>query len=274
MNIITGYRSEAHITAQMDRDINRGIFGDGAYVANLANGDTLQAFVQSANIIAIGAGLIIGQGCVGEIPHGTNEAVTIQNGTQGMQRRDLITAYYERASGTGIENMRLRVLTGTPAVSNPTRPSYSSGDIVDGTNGRDFLLYEVFIDGVSIDRVERLAPVIDTMTDMSSQIHDLEDEINGVKLIRRSLPFTIDYEAGTPGTRGARATLTSDYRATMGRSDLAIVGMYVDDFQASTNMQIELHTNGYIIYATAYRASTAAANSVTATAVITFMQTS
>lgn len=274
MNIITGYKGEAHITAQMDRDINRGIFGDGAYVANLANGDTLQAFIQNANTIALGAGMIIGQGCVGEIPHGTNEAVTIQNGDQGMLRRDLITAYYTRVPGTGVESMALRVITGTPAASNPVRPGYSSGDIVGGTNARDFLLYEVFINGLTIERVERIAPVIGTMTDMSSQIGSLEDEVDGVKLIRRSFPFTIDYDAGTPGTRGARVTLTADYRETMGRSDLAIVGMLLTDFTASSNMHIELHSNGYIIYATAYRASAAAANSVTATAEVTFMQVS
>lgn len=274
MNIITGYKGEAHITAQMDRDINRGIFGDGAYVANLANGDTLQAFIQNANTIALGAGMIIGQGCVGEIPHGTNEALTIQNGDQGMLRRDLITAYYTRVPGTGVESMALRVITGTPAASNPVRPGYSSGDIVGGTNARDFLLYEVFINGLTIERVERIAPVIGTMTDMSSQIDSLEGEVDGVKLIRRAFPFTIDYDAGTPGTRGARVTLTADYRETMGRSDLAIVGMLLTDFTASSNMHIELHSNGYIIYATAYRASAAAASSVTATAEVTFMQVS
>lgn len=274
MNIITGYKGEAHITAQMDRDINRGIFGDGAYVANLANGDTLQAFIQNANTIALGAGMIIGQGCIGEIPHGTNEAVTIQNGDQGLQRRDLITAYYKRASGTGVESMELRVIKGTPAVSNPVRPAYSGGNIVNGNNGRDFLLYEVWINGLTIERVERIAPVIGTMTDMNEQIESLESEIDGAKLIRRSFPFTIDYDAGTPGTRGARVTLTADYRETMGRSDLAIVGMLLTDFTASSNMHIELHSNGYIIYATAYRASAAAANSVTATAEVTFMQVS
>lgn len=204
MDIITGYKGEAHITSQMDRDINRGIFGDGAYVANLANGDTLQAFIQNANTIALGAGMIIGQGCIGEIPHGTNEAVTIQNGDQGLQRRDLITAYYKRTSGTGVESMELRVIKGTPAVSNPVRPAYSGGNIVNGNNGRDFLLYEVWINGLTIERVERIAPVIGTMTDMNEQIESLESEIDGAKLIRRSFPFTIDYEAGTPGTKGGK----------------------------------------------------------------------
>ena len=47
MNIITGYRGEPHITSQMDRDVNMGIFGGGAYIANV--GEKLEPTIVSAN---------------------------------------------------------------------------------------------------------------------------------------------------------------------------------------------------------------------------------
>ena len=125
MNIITGYRGEAHITAQMDRNINRGIFGSDAYVVNLS-GSHLSATIVSANEIRIGSGMIVAQGCMAEIPYGTTESLTIANGSQGMQRRDLIVVRYTRNTSTGVEDMSLIVKTGTPAASNPSTPAYTS----------------------------------------------------------------------------------------------------------------------------------------------------
>lgn len=274
MNIITGYRNEEHIYPQDDRNINRGIFGPDVYISALADGDRLTATVISANEISIGAGLVVAQGCVAEVPHGTTESLTIANGSQGMQRRDLIVARYTKDAGTGIESMNLVVITGTPAAVSPALPTYTAGSIVGGASIADFPLYTVDISGLTIEDVERMVPVLETMADMSSQIESLESGVEGAQLIRHTFPFSISYAAGTIGTRGARETLTADYRETIGRSDLAIVGMYVDDFQASTNMQIELHTNGVIIYATAYRATAVAASNVSAKAVVTFMKVS
>ena len=273
MNIITGYRGEAHITAQMDRDINRGIFGSDAYVVKLS-GSNLSATIVSANEIRIGSGMIVAQGCMAEIPYGTTESLTIANGSQGMQRRDLIVVRYTRNTSTGVEDMSLIVKTGTPAASSPSTPAYTSGSIANGATLVEFPLYRVKIDGLTITEVEKQIATMESLESVKEALTDIDDAFQARALRYKEYSFTIDYEAGTPGTRGARVTLTADYRETMGRSDLAIVGMLLTDFTASSNMHIELHSNGYIIYATAYRASAAAANSVTATAEVTFMQVS
>lgn len=262
MEIITGYKGEPHVTAQMYRNINRGIFGNDVYVANLANGDTLTASIASANQIVIGAGLIVAQGCAAEIPHGTSEVVTIENGTQLMQRRDLIAVQYTKADGTAVESMALRVIKGTPAASNPEQPGYNGGEIVNGSRVRDFPLFEVFLDGLTIERIERLVPVVDAVADMSEQIES-------VRLVSVSYPFVINYITDTPGTRGARVTLTTNYKADAGYDDADIVGMVVKDFAATTTMNVVPTVNGTTIYVSAYRASSAAATNVTGTLVVT-----
>lgn len=155
MEIITGYRGEGHIKSYQDRLRNIGIFGSGTYIAGNI-GSLMVATVISANEIQIADGLLIAEGCTAEIPRGTTESMAIANGSQGTKRKDLIVARYTRESGTKIEDMQLAVITGTPAASNPAAPSYNTGSITGGDTLVDFPLYEVNIDGITIDSVTRL----------------------------------------------------------------------------------------------------------------------
>lgn len=175
MNIITGYRAEAHITAQQDRDTNIGIFGDG--VAILDVGSNMASTVISANEVQIADGVMVAEGCTAEIAKGTTESLTIANGTQGMKRTDLIVARYTKNSGTGVESMALAVVTGTPAASSPATPSYNSGAISDGDSPVDFPLYKVNLNGISIDSVNRLVDVVG----ITSLIESVSDSVTAVR---------------------------------------------------------------------------------------------
>lgn len=159
MNIITGYRAEPHITAQQDRDVNIGIFGASAKILK-GVGSELAATVISANEVEIADGMIMCEGCASEIAHGTTESMTIDNGTQGKLRIDLIVARYNRNTSTGVEDMALIVIKGTPSASDPQSPAYISGTISDGDTTVDFPLYQVNIDGISITSVDALVDTV------------------------------------------------------------------------------------------------------------------
>lgn len=180
MNIITGYKAEPHITSQQDRNVNMGIFGTGAYIANLGN--KLAATVVSANEITIADGLLVTEGCTAEIERGTSESLEIANGSQGMLRIDLIVARYTKAAGTGVEDMQLEVITGTPAASNPATPSYNTGSIANGDTLVDFPLYTVNLNGISIESVTRNVDYIElaTASALESARSTLQSSINSV----------------------------------------------------------------------------------------------
>lgn len=180
MNIITGYKAEPHITSQQDRNVNMGIFGTGAYIANL--GSKLAATVVSANEITISDGLLITEGCTAEIERGTSESLAIANGSQGMLRIDLIVARYTKASGTGVEDMQLAVITGTPAAASPAAPSYNTGSIANGDTLVDFPLYTVNLNGISIESVTRNVDYIElaTASALESVRSTLQSSINSV----------------------------------------------------------------------------------------------
>ena len=180
MKIITGYKAEPHITSQQDRNVNMGIFGTGAYIANLGN--KLAATVVSANEITIADGLLVAEGCTAEVERGTSESMAIANGSQGMLRIDLIVARYTKAAGTGVEDMQLAVITGTPAASNPATPSYNTGSIANGDTLVDFPLYTVNLNGISIESVTRNVSYIElaTASALESARTTLQNSINSV----------------------------------------------------------------------------------------------
>lgn len=151
MNIITGYRGEPHITSQQDRNVNIGIFGSGTHIVNV--GSKMAATIVSANEITIADGLLVAEGCTAEIERGTSESIAIENGAQGMLRKDLIVARYTKTSGTGVEDMQLAYIAGTPAASAPALPSYNEGSIANGDTLVDFPLYTVNINGISVESV-------------------------------------------------------------------------------------------------------------------------
>ena len=159
MNIITGYRAEPHITAQQDRDINSAVFTTGTYILNI--GSKMAATIVSANEVTIADGLIVAQGCAAEIARGTSESMSIDNGDQGMLRKDLIVLRYTKEASTGVEDMELAVIKGTPAASNPATPSYTSGSITDGDTLVEFPIYTVNLSGITIQNVTRNVSILE-----------------------------------------------------------------------------------------------------------------
>lgn len=163
MDIITGYTGTPHITAENDRDINIGIFGSKSYV--LQTGTMLTAEISNNNEIKVRDGVIMHQGCAASIKKNTYDSVTINNGSQGMKRIDLIVARYEKQPETNVESLTLKVLQGTPVETSPQVPAHTEGDIQAGDTVADMPLYEVEIDGLNITEIRK---VFQTMGDLES----------------------------------------------------------------------------------------------------------
>ena len=179
MNIITGYRGEPHITSQQDRNVNIGIFGRGTHIVNV--GSQMAATIVSANEITIADGLMVAEGCTATIERGTTESMMIENGAQGMLRKDLIVARYTKTSGTGVEDMQLAVITGTPAASAPADPAYTSGSIANGDVLVEFPLYRVSINGINVESVTRIPSLIslpESIEEMQTALTDAVTRIN------------------------------------------------------------------------------------------------
>ena len=184
VNLITGYAGTAHITSAGDGAVNAGMFGSGKYVLNI--GEKFGYEVISNNLIRIKSGYAINQGRKIELAVNDYEEVEIDNGLQGVKRCDLIVMHYEKSLTTGIETATMEVIKGTSG-DDYIDPAYTSGDILNGANEDDFLLYRVKINGLSVEAVEALFTVTDNILDVldknAEEISDIKKAVSEVQKV-------------------------------------------------------------------------------------------
>lgn len=172
MELVTGRAGSPHITAQQDRQKHQGIWGDGAYI--LATGNQLEPEVQSSNKILIKDGALMYQGALFSVKVGTTDEITINNGNQGMQRKDLVVARYTYDSSRNIESAEWVVIQGTPAASNPVAPTGTDGDIQAGDSTVDCPFMVVHLNGINVTGVDIIPEKIPTLPDLIGNITDAE----------------------------------------------------------------------------------------------------
>lgn len=156
MKIVTGHTGEAHVTAVDDAMFNISVFGDGNWV--LRTGDRLNYEIESNNKINIKSGDVMMQGRHGRIEKNKFDICTIENGSQAKRRHDIIAVRYEKDGG-GIEGMSTVVVKGTPGEKG-SDPALKTGDINAGAAICEMPLYRVVLNGLNIEKVERMTEVL------------------------------------------------------------------------------------------------------------------
>lgn len=180
MELVTGRAGSPHITAQQDRQLHQGIWGEGAYILN--TGNMLEPVVQSSNKILIKDGALMYQGALFSVKVGTTDEITIDNGNQGMQRKDLVVARYTYDSAQNIESASWLVYKGTAVGSNPVLPSGISGDIQAGDNVVDVPYLAVTLEGINIVSVDVIPEVVPDIPTINASLAELDDKV-GIKIV-------------------------------------------------------------------------------------------
>lgn len=192
MELVTGYGGKAHITPENWADLNRGFSGMESYVTE--TGRKFEAELISNNLLKIHDGCGIMQGRQVVIPKGQSDEVTIQNGTQGMKRIDLVVERYTKNPDTKIETTETVLIKGTPS-TNPTVPAYTVGDIRSGDMKADWPLYEVELNGINVVEVRPVFKVLFSIDTINTY---LSHKVDIVKLNTAKETFTGEYFAGKP----------------------------------------------------------------------------
>lgn len=193
MELVTGRKGSPHITSQQDRMLHQGVFGQGSYILN--TGQNLKPQVQTSNEIRIRDGAIMAQGALGCVKVNTYDPVTIQNGSQGMKRIDLICWQYTYDAEQDVESAEWVVIQGTPAESDPQQPAYTGGDIQQGDSPVQVPVFAVELDGINVTGVTTLLQTAPTLEELNSNSYKLHTGILGGISSR---PYTLKkYNDGT-----------------------------------------------------------------------------
>lgn len=171
MKIISGKTGSPHVTSQQFRQIFEGIIGDESCI--LPCGENLTPELQTNNSLKIRSGLMYHHGNLSTVELGTYDEVTIQNGTQGMKRIDLVVNRYTREEESGTEKNEWIVIQGTPHASSPTVPDYTEGNLQDGDLVDDCPYLEVHLDGINVTEVKQLLSVANAMSTTNKDLAEL-----------------------------------------------------------------------------------------------------
>ena len=221
MELVTGRAGRPHITAQQDRQLHQGIWGEEAYI--LATGNQLEPEVQSSNKILIKDGALMFQGALFSVKVGTTDEITINNGNQGMQRKDLVVIRYTYDSSQNIESAEWVVIQGEPVESDPVTPTGTSGDIQSGDATVDCPFMIVNLDGINVTGVDIIPDIVPDIPTLNTSLSELTNKIKIVDILKCDIRYGSDGVIEGNGYHTCTGTIKSDKKI----SDCKFAGFFV-----------------------------------------------
>lgn len=203
--IVDGMTGTKHISSDDLSALNVATIGKADCVLNY--GDNFKLTMASANSATLGTGV----GMVGGKRFWNQAAtnLTVQSGTQGQKRNDLIVARYEKTSA-GIESITPVVIKGTPTTGTAADPEVTANDLK---------LWRVPLNGISVgDPVKLFEPVasLATLGDSVSKTQGAFSPADGwvmqsgkVMRVGDCVTMWLEVAVGTDTNRNPGATLAT-----------------------------------------------------------------
>lgn len=159
ITIYTPADAAPHIYAEDDAQLHRGMIGGSGIM--LAD-NNLACTIVNANTVRLASGLYSNQGYILVVEGGTTADLSVESGTAGAYRHDLIVAHFVRGSGSTPDTHTFEVVRGADATSaaGAADPTLVQGDLTTGGSERSEAVYRLNINGTNIESVERVANYI------------------------------------------------------------------------------------------------------------------
>ena len=154
--IVDGMTGTKHISSDDLAALNIATVGKADCV--LGYGDNFELTMQSANSATLGTGV----GMVGGKRFWNQAAtnLTVQSGSQGQKRSDLVVARYAKTSA-GIESITPVVVKGTPSTGTAADPATTSNDLK---------LWRIPLDGISVGTPVRLFDPVASLATLGDSV--------------------------------------------------------------------------------------------------------
>ena len=158
--IVDGMTGTKHISSDDLSALNVATIGKANCV--LKYGDDFKLTMASANSATLGTGV----GMVGGKRFWNQAAtsLTVQSGTQGQKRNDLVVARYAK-TGAGIESITPVVIKGTPSTSTAADPATTSNDLK---------LWRIPLNGISVGTPVKLFDTVASLASLEESVSKLE----------------------------------------------------------------------------------------------------
>lgn len=158
--IVDGMTGTKHISSDDLSALNVATIGKANCV--LKYGDDFKLTMASANSATLGTGV----GMVGGKRFWNQAAtsLTVQSGTQGQKRNDLVVARYAKTSA-GVESITPVVVKGTPSTGTAADPATTSNDLK---------LWRIPLNGISVGTPVKLFDTVASLASLEESVSKLE----------------------------------------------------------------------------------------------------
>lgn len=173
--LMDSYAGGPHVTEIQIGLANQATFGADDYV--LEGGRESEAQVLTNNSIRVFDAVYCIQGRRDVIPASGYTDVTIANGTQGMNRNDIIVRRYRKDESSEVETTEYAVIKGTPSSGTAVDPEVTIGDIRSGATLHEMALYRVRLTGLNITAVEPMFNILKNMATLQKEFTELNSKI-------------------------------------------------------------------------------------------------
>lgn len=193
------------------------------------------------------------QGALSTVKVNSYDPVTIQNGTQGMKRIDLICWQYTYDAEQDVESAEWVVIQGTPAETDPQQPAYTDGDIQQGDSPVQVPVFAVELDGINVTGVTTLLPTAPTLEELNDKLQGLLADPEDIDLTLNTSGFTSN---NTWAQRvGRQVTVYPQVVGTPVKGRTIASGLPAPpktiNIRDATFGQVSLNTDGQLIIASA-----------------------
>ena len=165
--IVDGMTGTKHISSDDLSALNIATVGKADCV--LDYGDNFALTMVNSNTATLGTGV----GMVGGKRFWNQAAtsLTIQSGTQGQKRNDLVVARYAKTSA-GIESITPVVIKGTPTTGTATDPDVTANDLK---------LWRIPLDGINAGTPVKLFDAVSPLSTIAAETKKLGDSVSQAK---------------------------------------------------------------------------------------------
>lgn len=166
-HLITGYKGSEHIKSADQGSFNAAFFGAGQFVMEIGN--QFEGSIINNNTVRIIDGDLLMYGRHVRIEPNTYEDLTVDTGTAGTNRIDLVCMTYEKNQTDGTEKAYLQVVKGTETEGTAAEPAYVDGNILSGATKNQMPLYRLQIEGVVLKSITQVFKTIPTYKTLAEQ---------------------------------------------------------------------------------------------------------
>lgn len=254
--IVTGHTGSAHITADDLASFNAGLLSSSDVVLAF---NMPEAKETTSGVVTIPKLEIVIQG-VHCRTDGT-EKVTIETGSQGLYRNDLIIGRYQKNASSGVESFSVGIVKGT-ASSSPADPSVTQNDIRSGGTLREVPLYRIVLYGSTIQKIEPVIPNIKNLRNLQKDVNAANDvakaadaraEKNSEDItkldtrttnLEKKLDFKGTLRAFSDNAKAALQSWVSSFNSSSGNPDVLGAGIMLQDASGSEKASLRIYSNG------------------------------